>query len=127
VLEPALIDIRQSGMPGILLQEGERILPLLRLAHERGIEPELLTLPLAILGHSAEPRSLPIPDSSESLSPRETEVLRLIVAGASNRDIAEELVITERTVKSHETHILSKLEVTSRAQAAARSHELHLL
>ena len=127
VLEPALIDIRQSGMPGILLQEGERILPLLRLAHERGIEPELLTLPLAILGHSAEPRSLPIPDSSESLSPRETEVLRLIVAGASNRDIAEELVITERTVKAHVTHILSKLEVTSRAQAAARSHELHLL
>ena len=128
VLEPALIDIRQRGMPGILLQEGDHILPLLRLAQEQNIETELLAPThrdywIALL----LPRSLAIPGSSETLSPRETEVLHLMIAGASNREIAETLVITERTVKAHVTHILSKLGVTSRTQAAARSHELHLL
>ena len=126
VLKSALIDIRQRAMPGILLQEGVRILPLLKLAREHGIELDFLLLPLAILERASEPRSLSIPGASEALSPREIEVLRLITVGASNRDIAAQLVIAERTVKSHVTHILSKLGVTSRAQAAARSHELHL-
>ena len=127
VLEPALIDIRQRGMPGILLQEGDHLLPLLRLAQEQKIETELLAPTLALLERAAGPRSLAIPGSSETLSPRETEVLHLMIAGASNREIAETLVITERTVKAHVTHILSKLGVTSRTQAAARSHELHML
>lgn len=88
---------------------GDRILPLLRLAVERDIDSELLRPLLTIIDRAAEPCPLPIPGSTESLSPRETEVLRLIMAGASNRDIATELVIIERTVKAHVTHILSKL------------------
>ncbi len=52
------------------------------------------------------------------LSERELEVLRLIAAGMSNADIAEQLVISEKTVKSHVSNILSKLHLGDRTQAA---------
>ncbi|HEX6817914.1 MAG TPA: response regulator transcription factor [Ktedonobacterales bacterium] len=52
------------------------------------------------------------------LSERELEVLRLIADGASNETIAEKLVISEKTVKSHVSNILSKLHVADRTQAA---------
>jgi len=55
------------------------------------------------------------------LTARETEVFELLVAGATNGDIAEKLVITEDTVKSHVKHILRKLGVANRAQAIASS------
>jgi DNA-binding NarL/FixJ family response regulator len=60
--------------------------------------------------------SLRLPDSE--LSRREREVLRLIVAGKSNREIGEELHIKEATVKSHINVILMRLNVTDRTQAA---------
>jgi two-component system, NarL family, response regulator LiaR len=52
------------------------------------------------------------------LSEREIEVLRLIAAGMSNSDIAADLVISEKTVKSHVSNILSKLHLADRTQAA---------
>lgn len=52
------------------------------------------------------------------LSERELEVLRQVAAGKSNREIAEELVISEKTVKSHVTNILHKLHLADRTQAA---------
>jgi len=63
-------------------------------------------------------REAPPPEPSEPLTERETEVLRLLAAGRSNKEIAAELVITEKTVKAHVSHILSKLGVASRTQAA---------
>jgi DNA-binding NarL/FixJ family response regulator len=54
----------------------------------------------------------------EPLTERETEVLRLLAQGKSNKDIAKSLNITEQTVKSHVSHILDKLDVPSRTQAA---------
>lgn len=63
-----------------------------------------------------QPVSLP-PELAE-LTPRELEVLRLIAAGASNREIAESLYISERTVKNHMTSILSRLNLRDRTQAA---------
>lgn len=62
----------------------------------------------------------------EHLTPRELEVLQLICAGASNRDIADQLVITVSTVKKHTGNILGKLGVTSRTQAMARARQLGL-
>jgi len=53
------------------------------------------------------------------LSPRELEVLALLAEGHTNRQIAEALTISERTVINHVTHILTKLDVTSRAAATA--------
>jgi non-specific serine/threonine protein kinase len=53
------------------------------------------------------------------LTPRELQVARLIAAGRSNKDIAAELVISQRTAENHVEHILKKLGFTSRAQVAA--------
>ncbi len=66
------------------------------------------------------------PEFTESLSPRELEVLRLMARGASNHAIAEELVITVGTVKSHINHILVKLDAHNRTEAVARARELGL-
>ena len=54
------------------------------------------------------------------LSPREREVLDLIAGGARDREIGEQLVIAERTVKKHVERILRKLHARNRAEAAAR-------
>lgn len=57
------------------------------------------------------------PESPEALTERETEVLRLLAQGQSNKQIAQRLHITEKTVKTHVSNILSKLGVQSRTQA----------
>jgi DNA-binding NarL/FixJ family response regulator len=62
-----------------------------------------------------------------SLSAREHEVLRLLVAGAENAEIGRELSISRHTVKQHVTNIFGKLDVTSRVQAAVRAVRDELL
>ena len=59
-----------------------------------------------------------LPLKLQSLSPREQEVLQLIVAGLNNREIGERLFISERTVRNHVTSILSQLQLRDRTQAA---------
>lgn len=61
------------------------------------------------------------------LSARETEVLRLVADGASNREVARALFLSEATVKSHLVHIFDKLDVDSRTAAVARAREVGLL
>ncbi|MBZ0299249.1 MAG: response regulator transcription factor, partial [Anaerolineae bacterium] len=63
----------------------------------------------------------------EPLSERELEVMRLIAAGYSNQDIADQLVISVTTVKKHVNHIFGKLGIESRTQAIAHAQALHLL
>ncbi len=58
------------------------------------------------------------PPGWEELTPREQEILQVIATGASNREIAQELHITEKTVKNHVTNILSRLNLRDRTQAA---------
>lgn len=64
---------------------------------------------------------------AEPLSEREVEILRLVAGGASNKEIAEKLVIAEGTVKNHVTNILGKLGVRDRTQAALKVKELGLV
>ena len=63
-------------------------------------------------------REVQVPDSPEKLTQRETEVLRLLARGMSNKEIGESLVIGIKTVKTHVSNILSKLGLPSRTQAA---------
>jgi NarL family two-component system response regulator LiaR len=63
-------------------------------------------------------REVRAPESPETLTERETEVLRLLAQGRSNKEIAYDLTIGEKTVKTHVSNILSKLGVPSRTQAA---------
>lgn len=66
----------------------------------------------------------PCPETGESLTERELEVLRLMAQGASNQAIAEQLVITVGTVKSHINHVLGKLNAHNRNEAVARARAL---
>jgi LuxR family maltose regulon positive regulatory protein len=63
----------------------------------------------------------------EPLSPREQELLRLLAAGLTNREIADRTVISPETVKKHVANICDKLGVRNRTEAAARGRELGLL
>jgi DNA-binding NarL/FixJ family response regulator len=67
------------------------------------------------------------PESPETLTERETEVLRAVARGLSNREIAEALFITEKTVKTHVSNILSKLELPSRTRAALYALKIGLV
>jgi predicted ATPase/DNA-binding CsgD family transcriptional regulator len=84
----------------------------------------VITAILAAAGPSPRP---PTPGEVFSLSPRELEVLRLIVAGNSNEEIAERLYISRRTATTHISHLYAKLDVTSRAMAIAVAHRHHLI
>ena len=64
---------------------------------------------------------------AEGLTERETHVLRLLAAGASNQAIADQLVISLPTAKKHVTNILGKLQAQNRTEAVARARTLHLL
>ncbi|MCB9105605.1 MAG: hypothetical protein H6633_15415 [Anaerolineales bacterium] len=124
---PLLAECAQWHRPGLILRQGPPVEPLLRLAvehrrHADVAEPLLRQLDLAVAPDTPSP--FPLPESDETLSAREVEVLRLLTAGASNQAIADTLVLSIHTVKRHVANILTKLNVASRTQAAARAREL---
>ncbi len=112
----------QNGAMGYLLKDtpSEELAVAIRAVHKGytqlgpGIVKKLLTqFP------STAPTQLPLaPPSLAELTPREKEVLQLIATGASNREIAQELYISEGTVKNHVTNILNRLNLRDRTQAA---------
>jgi len=80
---------------------------------------DIEVLAQAIVAPPAEPPAAPAPaDPIDTLSPREREILECIAQGASNKEIARTLAIAEPTVKIHVQHILRKLGLSSRVQAA---------
>ena len=72
---------------------------------------------------AAPPPEAAPPAPGEALSPREREIVRLIARGASNKEIGRELGIAETTVKIHVQHLLRKLGLNSRVQAAVYASE----
>ena len=127
VWREAAAEMHKREMPGQPLFTGRKVIPLLKLAIKEDVYPEIAQVSLDAFGVNTAPRAIPIPHSSESLTPREVETLQLLMTGATNQEIADRLVITKRTAKAHVSHILQKLQVSSRAAAVARAHELSLL
>jgi DNA-binding NarL/FixJ family response regulator len=109
----------QYGAMGYLLKDtpSEELAVAIRAVHRGytqlgpGIAKKLFAEPTFV-----EPT--PPPPALEQLTPREKEVLRLIANGASNREIAQKLYISEGTVKNHVTNILNRLNLRDRTQAA---------
>jgi LuxR family transcriptional regulator, maltose regulon positive regulatory protein len=111
------------------LDEGEPVLALLRAAASGRSGSTYARHLLALAAGRPVPgrEEVPFQPLAEPLSARELEVLRLVAGGATNQEIADALVITVGTVKIHLNHILSKLGVRNRTEAAARARELSLL
>ena len=106
----------EAGASGYLLKDADadEVSAAIRAAHrgELPLDPAIargLTSPLR-----AESRDGPYAE----LTTREVEILRLVGAGKTNKEIAAELQISERTARTHVSNILSKLDLTSRTQAA---------
>ena len=72
-------------------------------------------------------RYVPRPSTPAGLTPREVEVLRVVAAGRTNREIAETLVLSEKTVARHLSNIFAKLDVSSRSAATAYAYEHNLM
>ena len=118
-----------QGYVRAFLQEGPRVLTLL--PELRGVDPGFVDKILHDAGSSAgdqgDPLTLAPLHLIEPLTDREMEVLHLIAAGYSNRDIAERLVIAVGTVKRHINNIYSKLQVGRRTEAVARAREMGIV
>jgi DNA-binding NarL/FixJ family response regulator len=69
-------------------------------------------------------RSPELPESLAQLTPREREVLKLVALGLRNQDIAQQLYVSEGTIKTHVTHLLTRLKLRNRAQLAIYAHSL---
>lgn len=119
----AVVEAIRAGAIGYLLkdtQPGE-----LRRVIKAAAAGEFQLSPQAT-GHFLQAIRAPA-QQQKTLSPREMDVLRLIVEGQSNKEIARSLALTEETVKSHVRHILNKLDVQSRTQAATSAMRMGIL
>jgi LuxR family maltose regulon positive regulatory protein len=132
-LERALRTAEPEGYVRLFADLGLPMARLLQVARSRDVMPDYVDRLLAALGAAPSPgthegspsaadKALP-----EPLSPREQELLRLVAAGLTNREIAIRTVISPETVKKHVANICDKLGVRNRTEAAARARELGLL
>jgi LuxR family maltose regulon positive regulatory protein len=130
-LERALMLAEPEGYIRLFVDEGEPVWALLRHSHMRSAVPAYITTLLEAFGaqHLQDLSSTSAHSASllDPLTEREREVLRLLLEGASNREIARRLVLSVNTVKRHVYNLSSKLGVQSRAQAIVRARDLHLV
>ncbi len=114
-LEKAMACIEEGAL-GFLTKDIEPadLVDAIRAVHrgEPRLHPEVMK---RLMVRTAQPHQ---PSKRDLLTPRELDVLRALAHGLTNREIAERLVISETTVKTHISSILSKLQLTDRTQAA---------
>jgi DNA-binding NarL/FixJ family response regulator len=129
-LDEYVYDALGAGASGFLLKDvtAERLFDAVRVVHAG----EALLAPAVtrrLIGEFARLRPRP-PTSAvplADLTPRETEVLRLVAEGLSNPEIAARLVVSEETVKTHVSRMLSKLALRDRTQAVVAAYESGLV
>jgi len=114
--EDTVITAIRAGAQGYLLKDSspQELVQAIKLVHkgELWLYPGLAP---KVVQHLIQPDAA---NDQEELTEREQEVLRLIAKGLTNLEIAESLSVTEGTVRFHINHILSKLDLTNRTQAA---------
>ncbi|HET9495270.1 MAG TPA: LuxR C-terminal-related transcriptional regulator [Chloroflexia bacterium] len=126
-LERALRAAEPEGYVRLFVDLGLPMARLLQEARARDVMPDYVS---TLLGEFVDAPALPGRGEAalpEPLSQREEEVLALLAAGLTNREIAERLVISAETAKKHVGNICDKLGVRNRTEAAARARELGLL
>ncbi|NMC80938.1 MAG: response regulator transcription factor [Chloroflexi bacterium] len=129
--DESIFDGLRAGAVGYLLKDvsKEKLYEALRAAArgEYFLMPSITAKVVAELSRSYRPEKHTADLLEEPLSRRELEVLNLAATGASNREIAESLVIAEGTVKNHMRSILSKLYAKDRMQAVLKAKEMGLV
>ena len=113
----------RAGAHGYLLKDipPNDLVAAVRAAHagQTQLHPDIARkLMVAVASQAEPPPQAPRPAGPDALSEREREVLRLVARGLNNREIADGLVISEKTVKTHVSSILGKLGLADRTQAA---------
>jgi two-component system, NarL family, nitrate/nitrite response regulator NarL len=112
----------KAGASGYVLKtiEGDALVEAIRrcVAGESVVSPELTSKLIGALRSASQPEPAAPADPLAALSPREREIVRLVANGLSNKEIARSLDISEATVKIHVQHLLRKLNLKSRVQAA---------
>jgi DNA-binding NarL/FixJ family response regulator len=123
-----LIEALKVGASGYLLKDSGKpeIVGAIRqvLGGESLLNAGLVANLLQRMDHDG--RAQPEP-ASHALSDRELEVLRLLVAGKTNREIARDLILSISTVKTHVEHVIAKLDVADRTQAAVKATRLGIV
>jgi two-component system, NarL family, nitrate/nitrite response regulator NarL len=131
VEKTSTLDALRLGASGIVLKHSSQgvLLASIRkvLAGEYWLGSE--SLPFLIEALRASKDSAPISTSFEELglTAREVDIIAKVAAGASNRDVARQFCISERTVKHHLTHVYEKLGVSSRLELAVFARDRHLV
>jgi DNA-binding NarL/FixJ family response regulator len=130
-LDEYVYDALCAGASGFLLKDvtAERLFDAVRVvaAGEALLAP---TVTRRLIGEFARLRpsvASPAEDRLATLTPRETQVLRLVAEGLSNPEVAARLVVTEETVKTHVSRMLSKLGLRDRTQAVVTAYESGLV
>lgn len=133
-LERALALGEPEGYVRTFIDEGPQMGKLLHRAVVQGITVDYAGKLLAALEKEAPKAATPLavpgrarPPLLDPLSPREIEVLRLLTTHLSHAEMAEELVVSVNTVRSHVKNVYGKLDVHSRMEAVERARELGLL
>jgi len=111
--DASVVDAVRAGAIGYLLKDTKAA--ELRQAIKAAAQGQVQLSPKAA---ARLMREVAAPDRPEALSEREVEVLRLLARGRANKEIARDLSIAEKTVKTHVSNILGKLNLTDRTQAA---------
>ena len=132
-LDEYVFDALRAGASGFLLKDAtaERLFEAVRVVAggEALLAPAItrrLISEFARIRPPAGPAAA-VPAALAALTPRETEVLRLVAEGLSNPEIAARLVVTEETVKTHVSRVLAKLGLRDRTQAVVAAYESGLV
>ncbi|MBV9207646.1 MAG: response regulator transcription factor [Actinobacteria bacterium] len=130
-LDQYVFDALRAGASGFLLKDvtAERLFEAVRVvaAGEALLAPAVTRRLISEFARLRPAAGGPPPTALTALTPRETEVLRLVAEGLSNPEIAARLVVTEETVKTHVSRILAKLGLRDRTQAVVAAYESGLV